>query len=150
MLRFAASLGLAVALSLTGSTVWAAGAYDWDELGAEFCRLTLSGDMASMPTVLSPSLIALVRAASANPALPSARTLFQTYVNEVPECRVRTLNAAIVEIQRSNAGGTPPAWTEYLVVTPERDGTTRIDDVLFATRRSDTLRTRLQRWAAGG
>jgi hypothetical protein len=143
-------MGLALGLSLADGAALAAGDFDWDELGAEFCRLTLAGDMAGMPNVLSPSLVGLIRAASASAALPPARTLFQTYANAGPECRARTLNAAIVEIHRSNAGGASPAWTEYLVIVPERDGSTRIDDVLFATRRSDTLRSRLQRYAAGG
>jgi hypothetical protein len=79
--------------------------------------------------------------------MPPARVLFQTYANEVPVCQVRTRNAALVEVRRSNAGGAAPAWTEYLVIVPERDGTTRIDDVLFATRRSDTLRARLYSYA---
>jgi hypothetical protein len=55
-----------------------------------------------------------------------------------------TRNAALVEIRRSGRNGAAPSWTEYLVVAPEPDGTTRIDDVLFATRRSDTLRARLR------
>ena len=71
------------------------------------------------------------------------QVLFQTYTNEVPVCEARTRNAALVEIHRSKPGGAPPSWTEYLVIVPEPDGTTRIDDVLFATRRSDTLRSRL-------
>ena len=41
-----------------------------------------------------------------------------------------------------------PAWTEYLVIVPEADGTSRVDDVLFASRRSDTLRARLAYFAA--
>jgi hypothetical protein len=73
--------------------------------------------------------------------------LFQTYLNDVPICLVRTHTAALVEIRRSTPGGAAPAWSEYLGVVPERDGTTRIDDVLFATRRSDTLRSRLESYA---
>ena len=42
-----------------------------------------------------------------------------------------------------SAGGAAPAWTEYLVIVPQLDGTSRIDDILFATRRSDTLRSRM-------
>ena len=57
---------------------------------------------------------------------------------------------ALVEVERSNPNGAPPSWKEYLVIAPERDGTSRVDDVLFATRRSDTLRARLRIWAAGG
>lgn len=120
--------------------------YDWDALGTEFCRLTLAGDMNGLAPLLSTSLRNLIGRATANPALPDARTLFQTYVNPVPECSARTENAALVEIRRSGPGG--PSWTEYLVVTPEPDGTTRIDDVLFATRKSDTLRARLQVYAS--
>jgi hypothetical protein len=74
--------------------------------------------------------------------------LFQSYVNEVPNCTASTRNAALVEIRRSNAGGGAPSWTEYLVIVPERDGSSRVDDVLFATRRSDTLRARLDHYAA--
>jgi hypothetical protein len=121
--------------------------YDWDALGTEFCRLTLLGDMDNLSPLLSPSLRELIQAASANPELPPARTLFQTFGNEVPECRARTSNAALVEITRSNARGRAPAWTDILVVAPEPDGTTRIDDVLFATRKSDTLRARLEVYA---
>lgn len=121
--------------------------YDWDALGSEFCRMTLAGDMAGLAPLLSGSLRGMIAAAAANPDLPGPRTLFQTYVNEVPECRASTRNAALVEITRSNAGGGAPAWTDILVVTPEADGTTRIDDVLFATRKSDTLRARLEVYA---
>ena len=73
--------------------------------------------------------------------------LFQTYTNVVPVCEARTRNAALVEIRRSKPGGAAPSWTEYLVIVPEADGTSRIDDVLFATRRSDTLRARLAYFA---
>lgn len=57
----------------------------------------------------------------------------------------KTISAAIVQVERSAPGG--PSWNEYLVIVPERDGTTRIDDVLFATRKSDTLRNRLAAYA---
>ena len=50
-----------------------------------------------------------------------------------------------IEITRGQPGGA--GWREYLVVSPAADGTTRIDDVLFATRRSDTLRARLAAYA---
>jgi hypothetical protein len=73
--------------------------------------------------------------------------LFQSYTNEVPVCEAQTRNAALVEITRSKEGGAPPSWTEYLVIVPERDGTSRIDDVLFASRKSDTLRARLAYFA---
>jgi hypothetical protein len=142
-------LALALALAAGLSTPAAGQTFDWNDLGTEFCTLTLTGDMAGMGQILTRSLTELIGAASANPALPPARTLFQTYTNPVPLCRVRTRNAALVEITRSNAGGGAPAWSDYLVVIPERDGTTRIDDVLFATSKSDTLRSRLERYARG-
>ena len=124
--------------------------FDWDALGAEFCRLSLAGDMAGMTGLLTPTLVQSIQAASVNPNLPGARTLFQSYVNEVPVCEARTRNAAIIAITRSMPGGAAPAWTEYVEVVPMADGTTRIDNVLFATRRSDTLRSRLDAWARGG
>lgn len=120
---------------------------NWDALGAEFCRLTLTGNLAEMRDILSDTLVMDISAAAANPEMPPARTLFQSYTNEVPVCQAQTRNAAVVAITRSNLGGAAPSWTEYLVVVPQADGTTRIDDVLFATRRSDTLRSRLQAYA---
>lgn len=142
--------GLLAALTLAAGLAAALPAsanYNWDALAAEFCRLTLAGDMAGLRPLLSEELAADITAAAQRGNLPPARVLFQTYTSEVPVCRVRTRNAAIVEIQRSNPGGAAPAWSEYLVIVPERDGTTRIDDVLFATRRSDTLRARLHAYA---
>lgn len=133
----------AVAL-LAASSAEAKPKFNWDALGTEFCRLTQTGDLAGMRDILSDRLIQDITAASANPELPAARILFQSYSNELPECAAETRNAAVVAITRSNSGGTPPSWTEYLVLVPQADGTTRIDDVLFATRRSDTLRTRLE------
>lgn len=121
--------------------------YDWDALGAEFCRLTLAGDLSSMRPLLSDGLAADIEHAASSGALPPARVLFQTYVNEVPGCAATTRNGAIVEIRRSGAGAGGPAWSEYLVIVPAADGTTRIDDVLFATRKSDTLRSRLAGYA---
>jgi len=123
----------------------AAGRYDWDDLGTEFCRLSMAGDLAAMRPLLTGSLADLIVAASANPEILPPRVLFQTYTNEVPVCEAHTRNAALVEIRRSRPGGA--AWSEYLVVVPEIDGTTRIDDILFATRRSDTLRSRLDHLA---
>jgi hypothetical protein len=130
-----------------GAAMPAAAEYNWNALAAEFCRLTLAGDLPALRPLISDELAADITAASGNPEMPPARVLFQTYTNEVPVCQVRTRNAAIVEVRRSNPGGAAPAWTEYLVIVPERDGTTRIDDVLFATRRSDTLRARLYSYA---
>lgn len=119
---------------------------DWDDLGAEFCRLTLAGDLSAMAPILSRQLQADIAAARGHPDM-HPRTLFQTYSNQVPICEADTRNAAIIEIRRSAASGAP-AWTEYAVVVPEPDGTSRIDDILFATRKSDTLRARLEYYAA--
>jgi hypothetical protein len=122
--------------------------FNWDEIGSEFCRLTLAGDMAGLRPLLTDSLAAAIEAASANPTLMPPNVLFQSYTNEVPRCEAQTRNVALVEIRRSNPGRAAPAWSDYLVMVPEPDGTTRIDDVLFATRRSDTLRARLAYYAA--
>jgi hypothetical protein len=138
----AAALALLLAVPATGAQRGKA-KFDWDALGAEFCRLTLAGDMAGLRPLLSESLAQDIAAAASNPALMPPQVLFQSYTNVVPVCEARTRNAAIVEIRRSKAGGAPPSWTEYLVIVPEADGTSRVDDVLFATRRSDTLRARL-------
>lgn len=119
--------------------------FDWDALGAEFCRLTLAGDLPGLRPLLSDRLAADIEAASGSPLMPPPRVLFQTYTNEVPVCQATTRNAALVEITRGQPGGA--GWREYLVVSPAADGTTRIDDVLFATRRSDTLRARLAAYA---
>lgn len=139
----------AVALLASAASAEGRTKFDWDALGAEFCRLSLAGDMEAMTPLLTPSLVESIRAAAANPALPGARVLFQSYVNEVPVCEARTRNAAIIAITRSMPGGGAPSWTEYVEVVPLADGTTRIDNVLFATRRSDTLRARLDAWARG-
>jgi hypothetical protein len=139
---------LAAALALAAGGPSAAGRYNWDELGAEFCRLTVAGDMAGLRPLITDSLARAIEEAAANPALLPPRVLFQTYTNEVPVCEARTRNVALVEVRRSKPGGAPPAWTEYLVIVPEADGSSRVDDVLFATRRSDTLRARLAYFAA--
>jgi hypothetical protein len=138
---------LALAVAAMGSDARAT-SYNWDALGAEFCKLTLAGDMAGLRPLLTDSLAALIAAAAGNPNMPPPRLLFQTYTNAVPVCQARTRNVALVEIHRAAAGGGTLAWSEYLVMVPEPDGTTRIDDVLFATRRSDTLRARLDYFAA--
>ncbi len=123
--------------------------FNWDALGAEFCRLTVAGDLAGMRDLLSDSLARDIELAAArNPGLPPARVLFQSYTNEVPVCEAHTRSAAIIAVTRSNPGGAAPAWTEYVEVVPEADGTTRVDNVLFATRRSDTLRARLEFYAS--
>ena len=100
--------------------------------------------MAGLRAILSAELTGDIAAASRNAGALPARVLFQSYTNEVPVCEARTLNAALIEVRRSGPRGGAPAWREWLVVVPEPDGSTRIDDVLFATRRSDTLRARLK------
>ena len=117
--------------------------YDYNELAAEFCRATILGDMSGIRPLISDQLARDIEFAAARGQLLPPTQLFQSYTNEVPVCQVRTRNAALVEVHRSNPGGAAPAWTEYLVIVPQLDGTSRIDDVLFATRRSDTLRSRL-------
>jgi hypothetical protein len=144
LLAAAAIFGLLCQPAFAGKSKYG---YDWDEIGAEFCQLTLANDMEGMRPLLSTSLRELLAAAAANPEMPPARTLFQTFSTEVPECRAETRNAALVDITHSNRGGKAPAWTDMLVVTPEPDGSTHIDDVLFATRKSDTLRARLEVYA---
>jgi hypothetical protein len=140
---------LAAAFATSAASAESKSRYDWDALGTEFCRLTLAGDLEGMTDILTPSLLRDIQAASANPRMPEPSVLFQSYINDVPVCEAHTRNAAIVAITRSMPGGKAPAWTEYIEVVPMPDGTTRIDNVLFATRRSDTLRARLEAWAAG-
>jgi len=123
-------------------------AFDYDALGEEFCRLTLAGDLADLRPLLSRQLGAALDRVAANPALPPAQVLFQTYLTPVQRCSARTVNAALVQITRSQPDGT--GWTDYIVVVPEPDGQTRIDDVLFALRKSDTLMSRLQALASRG
>lgn len=125
-----------------------AGAQNWDALGTEFCARSTAGDLEGVRELLSPALARDIDAAFAAAGLEPPPTLFQSYVNRAPVCTARTYNVALVEVRRSAEGGGAPAWTEYLVVVPEPDGTTRVDDVLFATRRSDTLRARLEEIAA--
>lgn len=139
--------------SLAMATVAALGqpvgakAFDWDALGSTFCANSTAGDYAAVRPLLSKSLVAEIEYAHGASGAPVPLTLFQSYANRVPRCVARTRNAAMIEVRRSGPDGAPPVWTEYLVVTPEADGTTRIDDVLFATRRSDTLRARLKELA---
>lgn len=140
-----------VAAAVTASSpAWAGSRYNWDAIGTEFCKATLAGDMAALRPLLTDSLAQNIEfaASAGNPQMPPARVLFQTYVNEVPACEARTLNAALVRITRSQPGG--PSWSEYLMIVPEMDGTSRVDDVLFATRKSDTLRARLALYAGRG
>ncbi len=136
--------GALAALALTASASVAAQSFNWDALGKEFCARSTAGDLAGIGQLISPGLARELVYAYGRAGAPIPPTVFQSYVNVVPVCTASTRNAALIEIRRSGPRGAPPAWTEYLVVTPEADGTTRIDDVLFATRRSDTLRARLR------
>lgn len=125
--------------------------FNWDALGAEFCQRALAGDVAGLRPLITSSLAQEIETAVARARDPVSPTyLLQTYANPAPQCTARTRNVALVEIERSGIGGAAPSWKEYLVIVPLPDGTSRIDDVLFATRRSDTLRARLQRLALGG
>ena len=137
---------LAALAALAAAPAAAAPRYDYDALGAEFCRLSVAGDLAGLRPLFTAELNRAIDAAAANPATLPPQVLFQTYTNVVPVCSATTRNAAIVEIRRSKPGGA--AWSEYLVIVPQIDGTSRVDDVLFATRRSDTLRARLAYFAA--
>jgi len=121
--------------------------FDWDALGSEFCRASVAGDVAGLRAIFSRELNQALDAAMANPKLLAPNVMFQTYTNVVPACRAKTRNAALVAIERGNPPRGVPSWTEYLVIAPEADGSSRIDDVLFATRRSDTLRARLAFYA---
>lgn len=143
----AARAGLALLASLAlgagGAGGAAAQSLNWDALGAEFCARSTAGDLAGIEPLLSESLAQQIEYAFARAQVPTPTTLFQSYANPAPVCTARTRNVALIEVRRSGPNGAAPAWTEYLVVAPETDGTTRVDDVLFATRRSDTLRARL-------
>lgn len=139
MRRLFAAAALAV---LVGPA--AAAGFNWDELGAEFCARTTSGNLASVRPLITESLARDIEYAFTVAGEAPPPTLFQTYSTQVPVCQARTRNVALIEVTRSGPKGAAPSWTEYLVVAPEADGTTRIDDVLFATRRSDTLRARLR------
>lgn len=137
-----AGLALVAALAL-GAGAATAQPFNWDALGAEFCARSTAGDLAGIRPLLSPSLAQEIAFAFGAAQIPAPPTLFQSYANPAPVCTARTYNVALIEVRRSGPGGAP-AWTEYLVVAPEPDGTTRVDDILFATRRSDTLRARLK------
>ena len=148
-IRAAATLVALVALTQTAGAQTKR--FNWDTIGAEFCRRALAGDVAGLRPLFTPSLAQAIDAAVArSPAPVSPTYLLQTYANSAPQCAARTRNVALVEIEWSGVGGVAPKWTEYLVIVPLADGTSRIDDMLFATRRSDTLRARLTRLAAGG
>ncbi len=140
-MRLAACALLAAAAVATPG---AAEKFDWDALGAEFCARTTSGDLAGLRPLLTPELIEDIEFAYGIAQTPVPVTVFQSYTNRVANCEASTRNSALIEIRRSGPAGAALAWTEYVVVVPQADGTTRIDDVLFATRRSDTLRARLR------
>jgi hypothetical protein len=130
------------ALIAAAATPSAAQRFNWDQLGQDFCRYSAANDLPNLNRIITPDLAAMIQAAySRRQGELPPRVFFQAYDAEV-DCEAATRNAALVEIRRRGGGGVP-AWSDYLVVVPERDGTTRIDDILFATRRSDTLRTRL-------
>jgi hypothetical protein len=136
-------------LAALAGTPAVAAKYDWDAIGVEFCKATLRADMGAIRPLLSGALLhdVTVAAAAANPGMPPPGLLFQTYVTPVPVCEVTTRNAALVEVKRSDPTRPGIVWSDYLVIVPEMDGSSRIDDVLFATRKSDTLRARLRAFA---
>lgn len=142
------ALLLAAALAASAGPAPAA-SFNWDDLGAEFCALSVAGSLAGIRPLITDGLAQEIAFAFARAGEAPPPTLFQTYADPVPVCKAKTRNAALIEITRAGARGAP-AWTEYLVVGPEADGAIRIDDVLFATRRSDTLRSRLRALAGGG
>ena len=92
-------------------------AYDWTDLGTEFCARTLAGDLAGIRPLISSQLAADIEFAAATGPLPPTRILFQTYENAVPVCRVRTMSAALVEVERSNPNGAPPATAPAATTT---------------------------------
>jgi hypothetical protein len=114
--------------------------FDWDHIGEAYCQAAQAGDLRSLGPALSPSLRRMMEGAAQRGDVPP-RLLLQAY-DAPARCAARTRNAAIVEVRREPAQGA--GWTDYLVMVPEADGSTRIDDILFATRRSDTLRERLR------
>lgn len=120
--------------------------FDWTAIGVEFCKRAVAGDVAGLKPLLTPSLArAIDTAVAGSPAPVPVTYLLQSYANPAPRCAASTRNVALVEIERSGPDGAEPSWREYLVIVPEPDGSSRIDDLLFATRRSDTLRARLDR-----
>lgn len=120
--------------------------YNWDEIGAEFCRHVVAEDIAGLGPLLTPSLRSLIARASARGPVPP-RLLLQGYDLPASGCTARTRNAAIVDIAREAPGRA--TWQDQLVMVPERDGSTRIDDILFGTRSTDTLRERLRLLTSG-
>jgi hypothetical protein len=134
--------GLAAAAIAAGMVSCAeAQRFDWDDIGQAFCQAALAEDLRGLGPILSPALRQMIEGAARNGDVPP-RLLLQAYDAPAAGCTVRTRNAAIIEVRREPHGGA--GWTDYLVMVPEADGSTRIDDILFATRRNDTLRERLR------
>ncbi len=143
-------IALLTACALAGPANAQSQRFDWDAIGVEFCKRALAGDVAGLGPLLTPSLRGAIETAVARATTDVPATyLLQSYSNPAPRCAPSTRNAALIEIERSGPGGIQPSWREYLVVVPLADGSTRIDDMLFATRRSDTLRERLRRLGGG-
>lgn len=132
-LAFALLAGMAGCAPATEET-----RFNWDMVGRDFCEAALAEDIGRVRPRISPELAVLLDQADGR--VP-ARLLLQGYDAPASGCSVRTRNAALVEIRRDVAGG--PGWVDTLVMVPEADGSTRIDDILFGTRPSDTLRARL-------
>lgn len=139
---------LAIVLGTASAAPAAAQRFDWSEIGTAFCRHAVAGDVAALGPLMTAPLRQLVEAA-ARRGNASPRFFVQSYDAAATGCAVRTRNAALVEIERS-VPGSNQRWIDYLVMVPEADGGTRIDDILFSTRRSDTLRARLAQVLAGG
>ncbi len=137
-MRRALVMALAAGVTACASGEEPAAQYDWNAMGQDFCAAALAGDVRALAPIVTPELGWLLGQAEGQ--VP-ARFLFQGYDVEATGCAVRTRNAALVEVRRDVAGG--PGWVDTLVMVPEPDGSTRIDDILFGTRRSDTLRARL-------
>lgn len=136
---------MALAVALAGPAAAQTERFNWDALGAEFCIRALSGDVQGLLPLMTASLAQDVQSSVARaPGQVKPGYLLQSYGNAAPRCSASTHNVALVAIDRSGAGS---SWREYLVIAPEPDGSNRIDDILFGTRRSDTLRARLRRMA---
>ena len=69
---------------------------NWNDLGKEFCRQTMAGELEGIWPLLTRRLREDIGAASTNANLPSFKTLFQTYPNNVTSCSERTRNVALV------------------------------------------------------
>ena len=119
--------------------------YDWDALGAEFCRADARRRPRRPPPAAhrrrSPGRS---RRRRPNPELlPPQRAVPELHQRGARSARRTPATPRWSRSTAASPAARAPSWTEYLVIVPEADGTSRIDDVLFATRRSDTLRGRL-------